>query len=328
MRFLTNLLRQDYVSLTLFSEESKIKSIQIPKSILFLTVTIVIISLIGFVATMLNTYRSYQDSLKLYENEENLLLSRMDEISNYTEFASETVLAINHLISDLLHTLPYSHTSGSCENNDFGSLRRNVYDKPLFDHSLDNFPESSLIISSYLSNIMNDLITTSQNFDAILDRIASVPEGLPIKGRLASQFGLRQSPFTETAAIHRGIDIVNEKDTPIMAPGDGVISFAGEKRLWGNTIIIDHKYEVLTQYGHLNSIFVKKGVVVKRGDIIGTVGSTGRSTGPHLHYQIWVDNEPADPMLFIAESEQNDLRIIDFNSKSLDNLQNIGGGSK
>ncbi len=86
-----------------------------------------------------------------------------------------------------------------------------------------------------------------------------------------------------------------------MAPGDGVISFAGEKRLWENTIVIDHKYEVLTQFCHLNSILVKKGDVVKRGDIIETVGSTGRSTGPHLHYQIWVDEEPADPMLFISD---------------------------
>ncbi len=328
MRFLINLLRQDYISLTLFSEESDIKSIHISRSILFSVVTIVVISSIGFAATILNSYRSYQDSLRLYQKEETLLFSRMDKIGNCTELVSETVRTINHLISDLSHTLPYFQTSGGYRNGDFDKSHQNVYGKPSFDHSIDNFPESPLIISSYLSKIMNDLTTTSQSFDTMLDRLASVPEGLPLTGRLASQFGLRQSPFTETVAIHGGIDIVNKKNTPIVVPGDGVISFAGEKRLWGNTIIIDHKYEVLTQYGHLNSILVKKGDMVKGGDIIGTVGSTGRSTGPHLHYQIWVDDEPTDPMDFIAESEQNNLRIIEVNGKSQDNLQNIGGGSK
>jgi murein DD-endopeptidase MepM/ murein hydrolase activator NlpD len=131
---------------------------------------------------------------------------------------------------------------------------------------------------------------------------ASVPSIWPVRGWVTSEFGVRRSPRGIGTRFHEGIDIAASTGTPIYASGDGVVTFAGYKPGLGKTVIIDHGFGLTTVYGHNSQLYVKDGDRVKRGVNISAVGRTGRSTGPHLHYQIEVDGIPVDPMRYIIEN--------------------------
>jgi murein DD-endopeptidase MepM/ murein hydrolase activator NlpD len=118
---------------------------------------------------------------------------------------------------------------------------------------------------------------------------------------VTSDFGYRRSPFTLASDFHKGIDIAAAWGTPVAAPADGVVKFAGYKGGYGKMVVIDHGFGVVTKYGHTSEIFVREGDKIKRGSKIALVGNTGHSTGPHLHYEIQSDGLPVDPMQYILK---------------------------
>jgi murein DD-endopeptidase MepM/ murein hydrolase activator NlpD len=118
----------------------------------------------------------------------------------------------------------------------------------------------------------------------------------PARGRLTSRMGFRIDPFTKRRAYHAGIDIANRIGTPVHASQSGKVIFSGYKGTYGKTVILSHQQGYSTVYGHLDKILVKKGQVVRQGDKIGTVGNTGRSTGPHLHFEIHRQRRIIDPL--------------------------------
>jgi len=128
---------------------------------------------------------------------------------------------------------------------------------------------------------------------------AATPSIWPVKGWLTSGFGNRLSPFTGDIAMHNGIDIAAHRDTPIVVSAAGVVSYEGFDSGLGKVVKINHGYGMQTMYGHLSKTAVKIGQRVKRGDVIGYVGNTGLSTGPHLHYEIYVHDVPVNPMRYI-----------------------------
>jgi murein DD-endopeptidase MepM/ murein hydrolase activator NlpD len=129
----------------------------------------------------------------------------------------------------------------------------------------------------------------------------SLPLGLPVQGayRETSGFGYRSDPFTRRATFHEGTDLAAFTGAPIIAPAAGRVIHAGVKGAYGRTVEIDHGAGFKTRYGHLNSISVKVGQEVVIGQKIGTMGSTGRSTGPHLHYEIYFRGKSYDPLKFL-----------------------------
>lgn len=130
---------------------------------------------------------------------------------------------------------------------------------------------------------------------------ASVPSIWPVQGFVTSGFGHRHAPLRGGTRFHEGIDIASPVGTPIKAPADGVVTFAGYKSGLGKVIVVDHGYGISTMYGHNAQINVTEGDRIKRGMIIASIGMTGRTTGPHLHYQVMVDGVPIDPMKYIAD---------------------------
>lgn len=128
---------------------------------------------------------------------------------------------------------------------------------------------------------------------------ASLPSMWPAKGWVTSGFGRRSRPIRGGTSFHQGLDIAATPGTPILAPGDGIVTYSGYKRGLGNCVMVDHGYGIVTVYGHNSTNYVKKGDRIKRGEIIGSVGRTGLATGAHLHYQIEVDGVPVDPMKYI-----------------------------
>jgi murein DD-endopeptidase MepM/ murein hydrolase activator NlpD len=143
------------------------------------------------------------------------------------------------------------------------------------------------------------LLATVKEIRRIQD---ATPAICPVEdGRISSNFGYRESPFKGTKEFHSGLDISGRKGTPVKATADGRVLHAGYNGDLGKEVIIDHGFGIVTVYGHLNEIKTKAGQQVKRGTIIGAIGNTGRSTGPHLHYEVRLNNQPINPKKYIPE---------------------------
>ena len=144
----------------------------------------------------------------------------------------------------------------------------------------------------------------------------SVPSQMPVAAtRVSSMFGMREHPTLHRYKIHKGIDLAAPTGTPVYAPADGVVSEAHWFGTYGNYIQIEHGNEIETRYGHLSGYAVAAGDHVYKGELIGYVGSTGRSTGPHLHYEVRIDGQAVDPMPFLlGEEGESQLAVTEDRS--------------
>ena len=131
--------------------------------------------------------------------------------------------------------------------------------------------------------------------------LSSTPSIFPVRGLMGNGYGWRRDPFTGMRDFHEGLDIVAPVGTRVSAPADGIVTRVGPSGGFGNCIFISHGYGIMTRYGHLSGYNVRVGQRVKRGDVLGLVGSTGRSTGPHLHYEVLVHQRNVDPVKYILE---------------------------
>jgi len=144
----------------------------------------------------------------------------------------------------------------------------------------------------------------SEAFEKEQDRLSSIPSINPVYSPdawVSSGYGHRIDPINGEKSFHDSVDIVAPRKTPIIAPADGVVTYSGWRAGLGRTVEIRHGYGYRTLYGHNQKLSVKKGDSVKRGDIIALMGSTGRSTGPHLHYQIAVNGKTKNPHKYIID---------------------------
>ncbi len=131
-----------------------------------------------------------------------------------------------------------------------------------------------------------------------------IPSISPTTGRYASAFGHRIHPITgEVGKMHNGVDIANSRWTPIYATADGVVTIARRSESFGNYVAMDHGNGFVTKYGHMQSISVKQGQLVKRYQLLGYMGNTGLSAGPHLHYEVWLNSRPENPLRYILPGE-------------------------
>jgi murein DD-endopeptidase MepM/ murein hydrolase activator NlpD len=203
--------------------------------------------------------------------------------------------------------------------------------------SLEGFDNSKLIIESNkrLDIIQKQMVVQSKSLDEIAKLaeekeklLAAIPAIQPVSNqdltRMASGYGFRSDPFTKVRKMHWGMDFSAPKGTPVYASGDGVVERADNTASgYGNHIRIDHGYGYVSLYAHLFKFNVRKNQKVKRGDLIGFVGSTGRSEGPHLHYEIFKDGERINPINFYygsltAEEFNEMLEHASLENQSLD----------
>jgi len=147
-----------------------------------------------------------------------------------------------------------------------------------------------------------DLSVLEQKFVAQSQLLSCTPSIAPVRGILTDAFGGRSDPFTGEPGTHNAVDISSAVGQPVRAPADGLVVKSEWANGYGNVIYLSHGYGFSTRYGHLSSFKVKPGDHVKRGDVIGYVGSTGRSTGPHLHYEVRLNNNPVNPLEYILNA--------------------------
>jgi murein DD-endopeptidase MepM/ murein hydrolase activator NlpD len=195
-------------------------------------------------------------------------------------------------------------------SSDTGQFLGQGGQSPEEDLSLWSTKEKGEVVSSNLemkiSRLEEEVLNREKSFNELhehlLDQetlLASTPSIWPTKGWLASGFGSRISPFTGLSQRHQGIDIANRMGITVMATADGLVIKTGKDGGLGKYVIISHVYGLKTKYGHLSKIVLKRGQKVIRGEKIGEMGSTGKSTGPHLHYEVLVNNVASNPLKYI-----------------------------
>ena len=202
------------------------------------------------------------------------------------------------------------------------NLRNGDMTKSKIYAELKELPESKIISNTLLNleSVEKRVYVQSKSYDELAKLIknkegmlASIPAIQPVSNkdlkRMASGFGMRIDPVYGTPKMHKGLDFTAPQGTPIYATGDGTVSLAGASEGgYGNHVVINHGYGYETLYGHMVRIKVKRGQKVKRGEVIGWVGSTGKSTGPHCHYEVHINGSEVDPVYFFY----NDLNAEQY----------------
>jgi murein DD-endopeptidase MepM/ murein hydrolase activator NlpD len=187
----------------------------------------------------------------------------------------------------------------------------NVSERPAQGGPLEQAaPLSSAEIDSQVAQLLADVQERTERLDAISMHLlqqnlkkTTFPSGAPVSaGYNSSSYGWRPDPFTGQKAFHKGLDFMADSGTPIHAAADGIVTQAERAPDYGNIVRLDHGFGLDTRYAHLSGFLVKVGDRVSKGQPIGTVGSTGRSTGPHLHYEVRLNGVPLDPRKYLKNN--------------------------
>lgn len=171
--------------------------------------------------------------------------------------------------------------------------------QPVMLSSVNRLNDSVHILSSQMDVQEEELEALLNDVDARLAYLEARPSFLPVYGQITSRFGGRKHPFSKTYQFHEGVDIAAKSGTSIKVPGKGVVVFSGWKGGYGQVIEISHGYGLKTVYAHNSANLVKVGDKVSKGQVIGRVGSTGQSTGPHVHFEVHVNGKVVDPIKFV-----------------------------
>jgi len=264
---------------------------------LFFLIIFIILSFFGLVThftTADKKITSMENSLDLTETDLNKLKEEISKVGlTWKDF--------RYTMNELLEVLGTEEASGNFEQGQGGDYTSFF--------SFDSVDENSLIEINELRSLRLELegaISPMGDLTNLLESkkefLTDIPTLWPIlgKGNLTAYFGVEQNPFSNTFRLHRGIDIAWSYNTPIVATANGKVqSIDYQPSGLGIVIKIGHKYGFATRYGHLNKPAVVKGQNVIRGQIIGYMGNTGLSTGPHLHYEVWMGTQVVDPLLFL-----------------------------
>lgn len=236
------------------------------------------------------------------QKKENMLLRAENEaLSKRIDNALEIMEGMQQRDDNMYRAIFHADPIPSSIRNS-GGINVNRYDY------LSNISSSDLIVhtAQKMDLLEKQLYVQSNSFDEVVnmaknqkDRLQHIPGIQPVSDKklrqMASGYGTRIDPIYGTARFHAGMDFAADIGTPIYATGDGTITYAGWKQGYGKCVIIDHGYGYQTLYAHMNDYKVRVGQAVKRGEQIGEVGNTGKSTGPHLHYEVHVKGKPDNP---------------------------------
>ncbi|MEE8524361.1 MAG: M23 family metallopeptidase [Thermoanaerobaculia bacterium] len=168
-------------------------------------------------------------------------------------------------------------------------------------HAEGDLTEDLLGIETELYQMGRGMDVLQRKLDEHRLLISTTPAISPLKGLLTSGFGYRADPFTGRRSFHHGIDIVAPRGQEIRATGDGLVTKAGRALGLGNAVYVSHGFGIVTRYGHMSQINVDSGQRIRRGEVIGYVGSTGRATGNHVHYEVHVDGRATNPLGYILD---------------------------
>ncbi|WP_440897692.1 M23 family metallopeptidase [Amphibacillus sp. Q70] len=268
-----------------------IKRFTIPRALLIFIITLTFVPLgllIYYVSIndhLLTTNHSLNQEIDNLELATEQLTTEINDLINERELVIERFIELDEIeerIHQHINELPDEALGG--------------VEIPLEDDDVFNMSATSSDEVLMNSNWIDRYHDTIANIEQLEENLLYIPTHWPTEpNTITSRFGPRDDPFNRSKAIHSGIDVRGEIGTPIYATADGVVQLAQIYGGYGNTIILDHDGRYETLYAHLSKIDVEQGEPVNKGDIIGELGNSGRSTGPHLHYEVIKDGAPVDP---------------------------------
>ena len=295
------------ITIVILPEESaKVRQFKIPRS-LFVCSFLFIIAAIMTITWGFRDYRTVKKEIprlaKLQKENKHqkiqliTLAQRIDQISRrlieLKKFDNKLKVMVNLKPNDDgTQFLGIGGSDPTILNPDYTLEKAHKKLVRLMHQSVDNLDTEI----SLQTNEKGELSLFLENQKSLL---AHTPSLWPTKGWTSSGFGYRTSPFTNQKEFHRGLDVSNRMDTAILAPADGIVSSRTVDYGYGKMLSISHGYGLMSKYAHLSKFLVKKGQHVKRGDKIAQVGMTGRTTGPHLHYEVHLNGVPVNPLRYI-----------------------------
>lgn len=246
--------------------------------------------------------RRLRQQVQIYKNKTDQLERTMDRLQTFStrlkvitniEDRDSQIQSFNQMLPDAATNVGYQAPPQVAEFDPEAILLRE--DEIKLNENFLKLNQRSIQLEQNL-NELYELLVDQKAF------LAALPTRRPAGGLFTSGFGIRKSPYGDRDKMHEGLDIANSVGTHIHATAHGIVTFAGQKPGYGRTVIIDHGFGLETWYGHSSRILVKAGERVRRGQLITQMGNTGRSTGPHVHYEVRVNGIPVDPLTYILEN--------------------------
>ena len=285
--------RQTYTLFVASNHRGRVRRITIPLYVLHL---LTVLSLVGGI-TIAVAVASYTRMLWKV-GDYNALLRKQDHLQQQYQQLQDTVKNTDQRLSSLQSlATEVAMTYGFMylRTSPFGLSESAVAQEPALDHTLEEF--------DFLAKNATTAALTSRGprlMPALsLGELTFTPTLWPVVGRITAAFGERLDPFSGEGAFHTGVDISAEYGEGVRAAADGVVIEAAMHAGYGRLVIVDHGFGLTTWYGHLSTFTVPPGLHVKRGDIIGYVGVSGRTTGPHGHYEVRINDAPVNPMRYL-----------------------------
>jgi murein DD-endopeptidase MepM/ murein hydrolase activator NlpD len=275
---------------------------------------IVLVAFFVVVGYIVYDYCNLRETTSQLKNREVYLTSQMEEIRLQRKQIQDFAGEINALKSQLLALNNFEKKIRIIANIEESEESGNIFG---VGGSIPEDLDTQIPLKEKHNSLMRDMHEQIQQlsrasgsqqdeFEALLrsledqqNLLASTPAIRPVsqgvKSWVTSRFGYRTSPFTGRREFHKAYDIAARHGTPILATADGIVTFAGQKGLLGNTIVVDHGHGMVTLYGHIDKLLKKRGEKVSRWETIALMGNTGRSTGPHVHYEVRLNGIPVNP---------------------------------
>ena len=283
--------------------EKKIFNFQIS----LFTIAFLIIVLSGVVVTFFISTSRYTITKKEMETLINTQQGNIDALANFEEeiaILNKSVVDYKNNIKDIIELLGANESENIFGMGGPETEIKNISeiigltDKASYENELETIKK----INADILASDRVLVNFKKFLEAREEIIQKIPNNWPIIGGgfITSGFGMRRSPFTGKLAMHQGVDVSWWPGAPVRATADGIVVFAGMKGGYGRTIQIQHEYGFQTLYAHCSSLRVYEGQKVKKGEIIGFLGRTGRATGFHIHYEVRIGTKAVDPMIFMT----------------------------
>lgn len=289
--------RKFYIFL-IFPGHGKPRKIRLP---LYAVYLLVVVSIIGFVTlgALANSYARMLLKVSKYNNLRNESEALKSQYRTLQSAVKSANLKLNSLES-LAGEVSLAYGFGDPRHSPFPALA------PLVAAGIDSTPDAAYRASIYAFDFMKNAGLNPATRTSPLDLLSNppmdssaIPSIWPVKGRISAGFGERMDPLNGEGAFHPGIDIAAPYGASVRSAGDGIVVYAGREEGYGREILIDHGFGIRTKYAHLSKIDVVVGETVKRGQVIGAVGMSGRTTGPHLHYEVLVHETPVNPARYL-----------------------------
>ncbi len=271
---------------------AKFRKIRIPLPLLWCSIGLIAFAFISSLFLSINFFFSLQKNVQLKSlKEKNKELKKV--VDTYKVHLAELEKRLQELDSKT-ETLALLSGLETVEQGSSGGV--GGVSNPSYNLEKDNF------IIQWKDRLTNRVNLLSQKWEEKKAILKITPTILPVKGIPTAGFGSRKNPFGSGSEFHTGIDISCPSGRPVFSSADGMVVEAGYSGGLGKCVTLFHGLGISTKYGHLSKIIVKEGQKIKRGTIIGYTGTTGRSTGPHLHYEVLLNGRPVNPLEYIQES--------------------------